>query len=80
MKKLLKQTDFKLCHYVDGVKIKGIHSELFGDVSRLSGNVTELSGNVTELSGNPDDCKITDADRENGINIEDLIVLIVLIG
>ena len=38
----------------------------------LTGDLSGLSGNVTGLSGDVDLCEITDADRANGVNVQDL--------
>ena len=48
-------------------------SGLRGDVSGLSGDVSGLSGNVSGLRGNVDDCSITDKERQNGIDVKDLV-------
>lgn len=54
-------------HFVDGKRVDGVHSRLSGDVSGLSGDVTGLRGDV-------DRCEITDAEREAGVRVEDLVV------
>ena len=59
MKKALERIKLKVWHYKDGEKIEGVHSK--------------ISGNVTGISGDIDDCNITGAEREKGINISDLI-------
>ena len=51
MKKLLTKIEYNLYHIKDGVRIKGVHSKLYGNVSGLSGNVSGLSGYVSGLSG-----------------------------
>jgi len=80
MKKLLTKIEYNLYHIKDGVRIKGVHSELYGyvselygDISRLSGNVSGIYGNVSRLSGDVSDCEITDEDRAKGIDISKLI-------
>jgi hypothetical protein len=73
MKKLLKQTNNTIYHFVNGVRIEGSHSDISGNVSYIRGNVSDISGNVTSISGNLDECEITDEERYNGINIKDLI-------
>jgi len=69
-----------LYYYRDGRKIRGIANYLYGDVSGLSGDVSGLSGDVsglygiaTNMSGNIDDCELTDEERKNGVDINDLI-------
>ena len=59
MKKLLTKIEYNLYHIKDGVRIKGVHSKLSGDVSGLSGDVS--------------DCEITEEDRAKGIDISELI-------
>ena len=66
MKKSLTKTSNTIHHYKDGVRIEGAHSGIRGDVSDIRGNVSGIRGNL-------DDCEITDADREKGININDLV-------
>lgn len=61
-------------HFVYGKRVDGVHSRLSGNVSGLRGDVTGLRGNVTGLSGNVDSCEITDAEREAGVLVEDLVV------
>jgi len=62
----LKKPSTELFHFVDGVKIDGVHSKITGDVSRLTGDVTGVCGDI-------DACKLTGADRKEGINISNLI-------
>ena len=59
MKKNLEKIENEIYHYVYGVKISG-------DVSGISGNVSGIIGNV-------DLCEITDEERKNGVDINDLI-------
>ena len=46
---------------------------LIGDCSCLRGDCSGLIGDCSGVSGNLDDCDITAEDRENGVNIIDLI-------
>ena len=46
---------------------------LRGDCSGLWNNCSGLSGDCTGVEGNLDACEITDEERKNGININDLI-------
>ena len=55
--------------------IRGDVSWIRGDVSGLTGNVSGLTGNVSGLTGDVDDCEISEEERKNGIDIEDLIVV-----
>lgn len=54
-------------------KITGMHEGIWGDVSCIRGNVTGISGDVSGIRGNIDNCRITKAERESGIDIDDLI-------
>ena len=73
---------------VDGRNKDTYPSGLTGDISELTGNISELTGNIssrltgnisgvygdaTNISGDLDECKITEEEREKGINIEDLV-------
>ena len=53
--------------------LTGDVSGLTGNVSGLTGDVSGLRGNVSGLTGNVDDCEITKEEREQGIDIKDLI-------
>ena len=52
-------------------KLKKI--DISGNLSDISGDLSGIRGNLTGIRGNLTDCQITDAERENGINILDLI-------
>lgn len=80
MKKALTQTT-KLYHYNNGNRVDGKNDDmtgdctgLIGDCTGLEGNCTGLEGNCTGLWGNLDDCEITDDERDNGIDIQDLVL------
>ena len=51
----------------------GYCSGLSGHCSGLSGHCTGLRGDCSGLSGDLDACEISDAERSNGILIDDLI-------
>ena len=53
--------------------LSGNIGNLYGNIGNLSGNIDGLYGRISNLSGNIDNCEITDTERENGINIDDLI-------
>ena len=54
--------------------LTGNISELTGNISsRLTGNISGVYGDATNISGDLDECKITEEEREKGINIEDLV-------
>jgi len=75
-------------YFVEGNKLFGIHSDLRGNVTGLSGDVTGLSGyvnglrgdvtglrgEVTGLRGNVNECKLSDNDRDAGIDIQKLVM------
>ena len=65
-KKLRKVVDKGLYHFVDGVRIAGAPSGLRGDVSGLWGDVSGLWGDV-------DDCGLTKEERDEGVDVQDLI-------
>ena len=44
-----------------------------GDVSGISGNVSGIRGDVSGIWGNLDECELTDEEREQGVQIEDLL-------
>ena len=54
--------------------IRGNVSYIRGNVSNISGDVSHISGNVSNISGDLDKCGITDEDRKNVIDINDLIM------
>jgi hypothetical protein len=51
MKACLIKIELEIWFYKNGVKIKGKHEKISGDVSGLRGNVSWLSGDVSGLSG-----------------------------
>jgi len=60
--------------------ISGNVNDIYGDVSGICGNVNDIYGNVngiygnvSGISGNVDGCEITNAEREKGIDIVELI-------
>ena len=55
MNKPLQRTSSSIYHIVDGPRIAGPHSDLWGNVSDLRGNVSDLRGNVTGLRGDLDE-------------------------
>jgi len=61
-----------LSGYVTG--LSGDVTGLRGNVTGLSGYVSGLSGDVTGLSGNVNECKLSDNDRDAGIDIQKLVM------
>jgi hypothetical protein len=47
--------------------ITGLHDD-------ISGNLTGISGNLTGVRGDLDRCEITNEEREEGVDIEDLLL------
>src|SRR3972149_4292791 len=55
-------------------ELTGDISELTGNISsRLTGNISGVYGDATNIPGDLDEFKITEEEREKGINIEDLV-------
>jgi hypothetical protein len=55
-------------------KLSGtIHPDLYGNVSRLKGDITGIWGNCTGKFGDLSECHLTEEERAEGINIEDLV-------
>lgn len=73
MKRALTKANCGVWFYKDGVRVEGVHEKIMGDVSGLSGDVSCLRGNVTGLRGDVDDCEISDEERKNGVNVDDLV-------
>lgn len=48
-------------------------SRLYGNISEIRGNISGIIGDVTNIDGSIDDCEITNEERENGIDIKDLL-------
>lgn len=66
MKPLRTKEYTALYHYVDGVRVAGPNPAMYGDC-------TSLRGNCSGLSGDLDGCEITDAEREAGVRLADLV-------
>ena len=75
MKRALRRIDpSKRCwHFVKDEKIYGLPSGLRGDVSGLSGDVSGLRGDVSGLWGDVTECELSEAERDAGVNVVDLI-------
>jgi len=54
--------------------IRGDLSDIRGNLSGIWGNLSGITGNLSDITGDIDDCEITDADRERGIHISELIM------
>ena len=53
--------------------VSGNLSGVRGNLSGVRGDLSGVSGYLSGVRGNLDDCEITDADRERGVQIADLI-------
>jgi len=65
----IKSADKKFRTYL---KIYGDAWGLRGDITNIKGNVTGIYGDASGIIGDLDACEITDEERRNGINIENL--------
>lgn len=54
-------------------KVWGDCSRLTGDVSGLKGNVTGIIGDASGVRGDIEECNLTQAERDTGVQIESLI-------
>jgi hypothetical protein len=68
MHPILSKRIYGNCTNIHGL----VHKDLKGDVTFLWGDVTGVYGDATLFIGDLDKCEITDKERENGVNIEDL--------
>ena len=66
MQKNLTKVDSNVYYFKDGVRVSGVNDRIYG-------NVLGIYGNVSGISGNLDDCEITEEERKEGIDINDLI-------
>ena len=57
----------------DCTGLRGDCTDLRGDCTGLRGDCTGLWGDCTGLRGSLDKCNLTDAERENGVNVNDLV-------
>ena len=57
----------------DVTGISGDMTGIRGDVTGISGDMTGIRGNVTGIIGNIDECEISNQERQDGINIKELI-------
>ena len=82
MKKLLKNTDLKICDSKkhsgcsdlsgDCSDLSGDCSGLYGNCSGLSGDCSRLSGDCSGLYGDFDACEISPEERAAGVKLRDL--------
>ena len=80
MKKALTRKNLEKFYFVDGKKIQGTPesvrgdlSGVWGDLSGVWGDLSGVRGDLSGVRGDIDDCELTDEDRKNGINIENLV-------
>ena len=60
--------------YGDVSNIKGNASGIYGDVSNIKGYVSGIIGDVSGIIGDIDECELSEQDRQNEVNIQDLII------
>jgi hypothetical protein len=53
--------------------VRGDLTDVRGDLIGVWGDLTGVRGDLTEVYGDADRCELTDDDRRNGIDINDLI-------
>lgn len=82
MKPALKRLSQDIYYYSNGEKNQGHTAEVIGDLTYIRGDLTGIRGdltgvrgNLTGVSGDIDDCKLTSTDRDQGIDIEQLVGL-----
>ena len=51
MKNKLKKTTVTIWHFVDGVKVDGAPSTVWGDVSDVSGDLSDVRGDLSGVRG-----------------------------
>ena len=81
MKRALKRMKGTIYHYNEaGVRVEGpppgVRGNLTGvrgDLTGVCGDLTGVSGDLTDVRGDIDDCELTPAEREAGVDIEGLI-------
>jgi len=83
MKRALTKGKKVLYYYQDNQRFKGVPSGLRGNISsRLRGNISpELRGDISgiwgdispRLRGDIDECELTAEERQQGVNIADLL-------
>jgi len=86
-RKLRRVVSNEKYYFKDGVRFDGVHENIRGDVSGISGDMTGIwgdvsgirgcmtgiSGDITGVRGDIDACGISNDERSNGIDIEDLL-------
>ena len=76
MKKALTKNKILISNgFITGNKsnIYGNAINITGKVSEIRGYVSGITGDVSGIRGDVDDCELTEEDRKNGIDINDLI-------
>jgi len=57
----------------DLTDIRGDLSGVWGDLSGIQGDLTDIRGDLSGIQGDLDDCGITEDERKQGVDINDLI-------
>lgn len=61
-----------LCGHLDG-NVTGDLSGIYGCLNGVIGDFTGIFGDLTDVVGDIADCDISDAERAEGVDIEDLV-------
>ena len=73
MEKKLEKNILRFYHIIEGKAIDGKNEKMSGDCSGLRGNCSSLIGVCSGLRGVLDKCKITNEERQKGVDINELI-------
>ena len=73
MKKALKRITNDKFYFVGGEKTFGTPPNINCDLSGVRGDLSGVWGDLSDVRGSVDDCDISESEREQGINIDDLI-------
>ncbi len=74
MKRALKHSPPpSIYHVVRGQHVEGAPPDVRGDLTGVRGDLTGVRGDLTGVRGDLDACELTDAERERGVHISELI-------
>ena len=87
MQRALRRRDSVVYHIIDGIRVdgpplgvrgdlsgvRGNLSGVRGDLSGVCGNLSGVWGDLSGVWGNINECGLTEADRERGVDVADLI-------
>ena len=72
MLRKLSKSNATTWYYKDGATVPGYPPGVRGDLTGVWGDLTDVRGDLTGVRGDLDDCKITQSDRDRGIDISEL--------